>query len=117
MGSEGLAELTCGLHVEQHLEKLPHEQFCQFKRCMSLKRSGPLSYYLQDFSNWLQQEARCQPRRERTAQLVRQKPPFPHLTKNTTVLHGSKTPSHVTSSKAQVAPLGVSQPLPNTSSE
>ncbi len=117
MGSEGLAELTCGSHVERLLEKLPHEQFCQFKRCMSLSRSGPLSYNLLDFSNWLQQEARCQPRRERTPQPVRLRPPPPHLLKSTTILHGAKTASHMTSSKARVAPLKVSQSLPNTSSE
>ncbi|RXN35500.1 guanine nucleotide-binding subunit alpha-12 isoform X2 [Labeo rohita] len=117
MGSEGLAELTCGSHVERLLEKLPHEQFCQFKRCMSSNRSGPLSYNLLDFSNWLQQEARCQPRRERTPQPVRQKPPLPHPLRNTTILHGSKTASHVTSSKAQVVPIIVSQSLPNTLSE
>ncbi len=115
MGSEGLAELTCGSHVEWLLEKLPHEQVCQFKRCLS--RSGPLSYNLLDFSNWLQQEARCQPRRERTPEPICLRPPPPHLLKSTTILHGAKTASHVTSSKARVAPLKVSQPLPNTSSE
>ena len=32
MGSEGLSELTCGSHVERLLEKLPSEQFCQFRK-------------------------------------------------------------------------------------
>lgn len=51
MGLEGLYEHTCGSHVERLLERLTHEQFCQFKRCMSLSRPGPLSSNLLDFSN------------------------------------------------------------------
>jgi len=118
MGPEGLSELTCGSHVERLLEKLPHEQFCQFKRCMSLSKPGPLSYNLLDFSNWLQQEARCQPRRERSSQPIgqpiRQRPPPPHPLRGTTILHGIKTSSHMNSSRVQVPSPKVVQPHPNS---
>ncbi|KAG5283706.1 hypothetical protein AALO_G00045080 [Alosa alosa] len=111
MGHEGLSELTCGSHVERLLEKLPSEQFCQFKRSMSLSRPGPLSYNLLDFSSWLRHEARCQPRRERTLQPVRPKQPPSHPFRATAILHGSKTSSQVNSPKVQIAPPKAS-PLP-----
>ncbi|KAK0132488.1 Gag-Pro-Pol polyprotein [Merluccius polli] len=116
MGREGLSELTCGSHVERLLEKLPSEQFCQFKRSMSWSRPGPLSYNLLDFSSWLQREARCQPRREGSLQSVRPRPPPSHPFRAAAILHGSKTSPQVTSPTVQIAPPRVSQLSPNTSS-
>ena len=85
MGSEGLSELTCGSHVERLLEKLPSDQFCQFKRSMDQSQPGSLSYNLLDFSNWLQREARCQLRRERVPQPIQPRPPplHPHSYRGT----------------------------------
>jgi len=34
MSCDDLSELTCGSHVERLLEKLPSDQFCEFKRSM-----------------------------------------------------------------------------------
>ena len=123
MGSEGFSELTCGSHVERLLEKLPNDQFSQFSQ--SLTQSGPLTYNLLDFSNWLRQEAYCQPRRDRLPQPARPRPPQPpHLYKGTAVLHRAKNTPLVNSPKAQPAPPKpsqpphkVSQPPPNTLSE
>lgn len=52
MGCDGLSELTCGSHVNRLLEKLPSEQFGEFKKSMKRANQGPFSCYLLDFSSY-----------------------------------------------------------------
>lgn len=82
LGHEGYAELSCGSHVERLLEKLPADHYRQFKRYILMLKPNAFTYNLLDFSAWLQQEVRCEPRRE---------PRRPKATSGTAILHGRET--------------------------
>lgn len=82
LGYESHAELSCGSHVERLLEKLPADHYRQFKRYILMLKPNAFTYNLLDFSAWLQQEVRCEPRRE---------PRRLKTTSGTAILHGRET--------------------------
>lgn len=92
MAGQGNAELLCGSHVDRLLEKLPNEHVSRFKRHMH-RSQVHADYDLTDFSEWLQMESRCQPRRDYIGPYSsRSKRPPQHSSHTTTtILHGTNS--------------------------
>ncbi|KAA8589768.1 hypothetical protein FQN60_013133, partial [Etheostoma spectabile] len=91
LGPEGEGELKCGSHVARLLSKLPPEMRSDFRRCMF--RSTGVTYTLQDFTDWLQYESRCQDFDSHSptkGQKVGQRSDGRHGRRTTSVLHSAK---------------------------